>query len=92
MRTPISPSFMTAINLMKMISSQVEKANVDPLGLKVLRQPTMWLSSDRSTVRNTFDNMLFQSLDMLGLPRFILPVEYVAAAIVSFVHPAPFHQ
>ena len=90
MRTPISPSFMTAINLMKMISSQVEKANVDPLGLKVLRQPTMWLSSDRSTVRNTFDNMLFQSLDMLGLPRFILPVEYVAAAIVSFVHPVNF--
>ena len=90
MRTVISPSFLTAINLMKMISSQVEQANVDPLGLKVLRQPTMWLSSDRSTVRNTFDNMLFQSLDMLGLPRFILPVEFVAAAIVSFVHPVNF--
>ena len=73
MRTPVSPSFLTAISLMKMINQQVEKANVDPLGLKVLRQPTMWVTSERSTVRNTFDNMLFQSLDMLGLPRFILP-------------------
>ena len=90
MRTPVSPSFLTAISLMKMINQQVEKANVDPLGLKVLRQSTMWVTSERSTVRNTFDNMLFQSLDMLGLPRFILPVEYVAAAIVSFVHPVNF--
>ena len=70
MRTPVSPSFLTAISLMKMINQQVEKANVDPLGLKVLRQSTMWVTSERSTVRNTFDNMLFQSLDMLGLPRF----------------------
>ena len=34
-----------------------------------------------------FDALLFQSLDELGLPRFTLPVEYVAAAIVAFVHP-----
>ena len=90
MRTPVSPSYVTALNLMRMIREQVERANVDTLGLKVLSQPTMWLSADRATVRNTFDNLLFQSLDLLGLPRFILPVEYVAAAIVCFVHPVNF--
>ena len=87
MRTPISPSFMTAINLMNMISRQVEKAEVDPLGLKVLRQPTMWLAADRSTVRNTFDNMLFQSLDMLGLPRFTLPVGICCCCYCVFCSP-----
>ena len=87
MRTPVSPSYVTSLNLMKMIREQVERANVDTLGMKVLGQPIMWLASDRATVRNTFDNLVFQSLDLLGLPRFILPVEYVAAAIVSFVHP-----
>ena len=88
MRTPITPSFDTAFNLLKMIKEQVDTAQVDPLGLQVLKQPTMWLAGDRATVRNTFDGLLFQSLDLLGLPRFMLPVEYVAAAIVAFVHPA----
>ena len=88
MRTPITPSFDTAYNLMSMIKAQIDTAQVDPLGLKVLSQPTMWLSSDRATVRNTFDGLVFQSLDLLGLPRIALPVEYVAAAIVAFVHPA----
>ena len=87
MRTPVTPSYLVATNLMNMIKQQVTLANVDTLGLKVLSQPIMWTNSDRSTVRNTFDNLLFQSLDLLGLPRFILPVEYVAAGIVSFVHP-----
>ena len=88
MRTPITPSFDTAFNLMSMIKAQIDTAQVDPLGLKVLSQPVMWLSSDRATVRNTFDGLVFQSLDLLGLPRIALPVEYVAAAIVAFVHPA----
>ena len=87
MRTPVTPSYLMAVNLMKMIKQQVTLANVDTLGLKVLSQDQMWTTSDRSTVRNTFDNLLFQSLDLLGLPRFILPVEYVAAGIVCFVHP-----
>ena len=91
MRSPVTPSFDTAFNLMRMIREQVNTAQVDPLGLKVLSQSTMWLSSDRATVRNTFDGLLFQSLDLLGLPRFMLPVEYVAAAIVAFVHPANYH-
>ena len=87
MRTPVTPSFDTAFNLMKMLKEQIDTSHVDALGLQVLGQPTFWMASDRATVRNTFDNLLFQSLDLLGLPRFILPVEYVAAAIVSFIHP-----
>ncbi len=85
--SPISPTYQTAVAMMKMLTSQVDQSCVDPVGLRVLRRSTLWLSSERNVVRNTFDGLLFQSLDMLGLPRFILPVEYVAAAIVVFVHP-----
>ena len=85
--SPISPTYQTALAMLKMLKEQVDQANVDPVGLRVLGRGTLWLASERNVVRNTFDGLLFQSLDMLGLPRFILPVEYVAAAIVAFVHP-----
>ncbi len=85
--SPISPTYQTALAMLKMLRSQVDMSNIDPVGLRVLARSTLWLSSERNVVRNTFDGLLFQSLDMLGLPRFVLPVEYVAAAIVSFCHP-----
>ena len=37
MRTPITPSFDTAYNLMNMIKAQIDTAQVDPLGLKVFK-------------------------------------------------------
>ena len=85
--SPISPSFQTSFRLLRMIAQQIDESLVDPAGLQVLRKSSMWRASERSTVRNVFDSLLFQSLDELGLPRFTLPVEYVAAAIVAFVHP-----
>ncbi len=88
--SPISPTYRTAHALLTMICTQVDQSQVDPVGLRVLRRSTLWLSSERNIVRNTFDGLLFQSLDMLGLPRFVLPIEYVAAAIVAFVHPVNF--
>lgn len=88
--SPISPTYQTANALLTMICTQVDQSQVDPVGLRVLRRSTLWLSSERNIVRNTFDGLLFQSLDMLGLPRFVLPIEYVAAAIVAFVHPVNF--
>lgn len=87
MRTEITPTFDLAFNLMKVITQQVRLHNLDDYGLQLLRQNQPWLGSDRATVRNTFDNLLFQSLDLIGLPRLVVPVEYVAAAIVAFVHP-----
>ncbi len=85
--SPISPTYQTSLAMLKMLKQQVDRAQVDPVGLRVLCRASLWLASDRSTVRNTFDGLLFQALDMLGLPRFVLPVEFVSAAIVAFVHP-----
>ena len=70
--SPISPTYQTALAMLKMLSVQVDQSQVDPVGLRVLGRSTLWLSSERNVVRNTFDGLLFQSLDMLGLPRFVL--------------------
>ncbi len=88
--SPISPTYQTSLAMLRMLKEQVYLDNIDPVGLRILGRSSLWLASERNVVRNTFDGLLFQSLDMLGLPRFILPVEYVAAAIVAFVHPINF--
>jgi len=48
---------------------------------------TPWSTEDRNKVVQTLKALMFGATDTLGFPRFRLPAEYVAAAIVMFVHP-----
>ena len=86
----ITPSYQTALACMRMIRHSHVIERCEPLALKLLAAPNLWLAADRQTVRNAFDTVLFDCLDKLGLPRFTLPVEFVAAGVVMFVHPANF--
>lgn len=85
--TTITPSFQTARAMMRLIREQTYRTDLNIQQLRLLSVNQPWASSDRMVVRQTFDALVFQSLDDLGLPRLALPVEYVAAAIVVFVHP-----
>lgn len=87
MISQITPSFQTARAMLRLLRDQVSRSAVQPAHLRLMSQHALWASSDRSVIRQTFDALIFQSLDELGLPRLSLPVEYVAAAIVMFVHP-----
>ena len=42
---------------------------------------------NRGKVRQTLDVLAYGTLDLLGLPRFPLPAEYIACVIVVFVQP-----
>ena len=42
-----------------------------------------WVNTDRTRVRRVLDTYLFGMVDILGLPRFELPAEYVPAPIVT---------
>lgn len=58
-----------------------------PAELKVVTQSSPWLQSDRHAVRNGLESVMYAALDVLGLQRFQLPTEYVAAVIVTAVSP-----
>lgn len=48
---------------------------------------TPWTVQDRSRVRQTLDAFSAGVMDVVGAPRFEMSAEYIAAVIVSFVHP-----
>jgi len=48
---------------------------------------TQWLSSDRNRMTAVLHSVINASIDSMGLPRFTLPAEYIAAGICVFVAP-----
>ena len=71
----------------RMICDERRLDSVDYERLQLLMQNVSWTTSDRPAIRNILDAVLFGNLDTLGIPRFVLPAEYVAAAICKFVKP-----
>ena len=48
---------------------------------------TVWLATDRARVSQILQQLLFGSLDVVGLNRIQAPAEYIAAVIAVFVAP-----
>lgn len=46
-----------------------------------------WIPAQRATVRRTLETLCHATTDLIGLPRFEIPAEYVAGVIAVFVHP-----
>ena len=46
-----------------------------------------WVGGDRQIVRRALEALTYGSIDVVGLPRFDIPAEYVAAVIAHFVAP-----
>jgi len=44
-----------------------------------------WTGSERSRMTNVLHTLVNSSIDAMGLPRFNLPAEYIAAGIAMFV-------
>lgn len=47
----------------------------------------LWLGVDRSRARRCVEALVYGAIDVVGLPRFAAPVEFIAAAIALYVHP-----
>lgn len=47
----------------------------------------IWIGVDRARVSRILDSLLFGLIDTIGLPRFELPAEYMAAMVSIFVSP-----
>jgi len=48
----------------------------------------LWLAQERARVRRGVEAFAFGALDVLGLPRFPLPAEFVACVIATIIHPS----
>lgn len=46
-----------------------------------------WIGADRGRITNTLNALTFGVLDVVGLPRIEVPMEFNAAIIATFVHP-----
>lgn len=46
-----------------------------------------WIAGNRQVVRKCLDNLCAGVMDTVGVARFEMPAEYVAAVIAGFVHP-----
>lgn len=55
--------------------------------IELVNQEGIWVAGDRAIVRNGLEAILNAGIDVLGLQRIQLPAEYIAATIVTAVHP-----
>lgn len=47
----------------------------------------LWSARDRQRARRCIEAAVYGALDFVGFPRFAAPVEFIAAAIATFVRP-----
>jgi len=62
--------------------------NLLPEDLKLVQQDFSWQNVERGQVTRVLEVLMHGTTDALGLPRIETPAEYVAAAIIMFVHPS----
>lgn len=69
------------------IRGDLVHANVSPADVKLVRGDIPWMGNQRSLVVNVLESYMFSALDCLGIMRYTVPAEYIAAAIATLVHP-----
>ena len=52
-----------------------------------LAQVEPWTQIERSRVRRSLEACVYGAMDMVGVQRFAVPAEFIAGAIIYFVHP-----
>lgn len=81
-----------ALGAMRFVSNIGKEGFLDGIGVSKgdfdrLTGDTQWLSSDRNRMTAVLHSVINASVDAMGLPRFTLPAEYIAAGICIFVAP-----
>lgn len=84
-------SYETALATLKVID-QYAAADFDTLGIsqsdfELVSDRKVWLRAHIPVVMRTFNALLYGTLEVQGIPKIIVPAEYVAAVVASFVAP-----
>lgn len=83
-------SFDVAISSMHYISESGRRGLLDSLGISQtdfdrLVGTDPWSLSERNRMASAMHNLMYASLDSMGLPRFPMPAEMLAAVITVFI-------
>src|SRR5438045_6900498 len=82
--TEQSVRFQTALASIKLIqASAVLDLTEDDFDF--LTSNKVWIATDRSRARRCVEACVYGKLDFVGYPRFLDPVEFIAAFIASYV-------
>lgn len=84
--------YETVIGVLKMIESHGLIDSLSSFGIsdsdwKLTTRRAPWIATDRGRVSRTLDSLIHGTIDLVGLPRFLVPAEYIAAVLVCFVSP-----
>ena len=90
MSTPLS--LEVCLSSMQMLASGAACGPLQSLGLlpnelELVTGQNPWRTDQRNQVSKILHTLMYSTLDALGLHRFAVPAEYVAATIAMFVKP-----
>lgn len=81
-----------ALGAMKLIRDGAVTGDLDAFGISpedwfLTTGSGPWVGTDRQRVRATLDILVHGTVDVVGVPRFEVPSEYIAAVLAVFVGP-----
>jgi len=84
--------YKVARSAMSFIAMEARNGSLESLGVtredfNKLTSHSPWLGTDRNRMMLTLNSLLSSTMDVIGVPRFQKPAEYVAAGIALFVAP-----
>lgn len=85
-------SYETALATLRIID-QYTSADFDTLGInqqdfEYASGPQPWRRDNITRVMRTLNALTFGTLEVMAMPKIVVPAEYVAAIVSTFVHPA----
>ncbi len=87
---PATHAQFTAIMEILSKGSGAYLQNVTTAQWEIVTSPNLWIAEHKSTARDVLESIIYGTLDMLGLGRYEVPTEYVAAVIALTVNPCNF--
>lgn len=88
--------YSVARGAMSQIAAQFEAGSIDMFGVtledwKKLSAAKPWIANDRTRMAFIFNSLMSSTTNVIGVPAFQMPAEYIAAGIALYVHPINVH-
>lgn len=69
-------------------SSSFANFGITPDEYDSLKSPLAWVAPDRPTIERVLNVITYGTMDTIGVARFPVSAEYIAAIVCTFVHPS----
>ncbi len=86
-------SYAVAVNCMTLIKNGAVNDAFEALGIipedfDLVTQSEPWIGAERTRITNVLASLVHGTVDVMGLPRIEVPVEFIASVLCVFVHPS----